>query len=768
MTNLALIYIDDLFTYRLFRESFGQSIQTPNLDKLCETATAFDSAYAFTPVCGPSRAGAMTGWSPFQSGVHANSGQEWYNYIPTRDNLSAVIKRAGYYVVHAGKIMHGYLPQPPHQQRQMHHEVMPRGSFFPWTAPENARQVIFPSPLGIESYEGYDHDFYDARVAEYAIGALGRMKPDHPFALMLGFQHPHTRYMAPKWCYDLYDHKEMVAPTSWTLGDLPRATEYAAQFMGDGTVWPSKNFEAWQHHVRAYLACISHVDHEIGRFLDALEASQFRDNTAIVVVSDHGYHVGDHDVWGKFTLWEEAARTPLIVRAPGQRDSSVVNEPVSLMDIFPTCLDLINQPIPDRIAGQSVVSLLPGQERKYESRGALSAVYGSTGIRFGDHRYVLYPNGEEELYDVVKDPSQSKNLIEDSKLTKALRAQLVLESARYGLLHTSEKLPAVEEACSFALQSGAKVRGGAGDDSYFLWQHADVEIKDDGGNDTIYLGGWHGDLTYHLPDGIENLMLAVKRAKTMPEIHLNDSDNLVISPQRSFVAHGYGGNDTMFGTTGSTLFGGHGDDLIYALGKGSKGYGGDGDDTLYVKSGGMIDGGIGDDVLIVQVGSSTAFGGSGDDTLIGGENADHLDGGSGNDHIDGGLGDDMLVGGRGNDTIIGGRGKDTLVALGDDILTGGPDQDTFIIGCAGSVQITDWEKGEIIDVSAYQAEPNFRQLNDQSALIWHKARSVLVHSKKPFSLDELRSCVRLESLGVSGVSDEENTRPLIDDEEDPD
>ncbi|WP_282029804.1 sulfatase-like hydrolase/transferase [Paracoccus marcusii] len=753
MTNLALIYIDDLFTYRLFRNSFGQPILTPNLDRLCETATAFDAAYAFTPICGPSRAGAMTGWSPFQSGVHSNHGQEWYDYIPTRDNLSAVIKRAGYYVVHAGKIMHGYFPQPPHQQRQMHHEVMPRGNFYPWDRPD-ARRVVFPSPLGIESYEGCDEEFYDYRVAEYGVEALGRMRADTPFALMLGFQHPHTRYMAPKWAYDAYDHSRMQAPKTWTYGELPRPSTYAAQFMGDGTVWPAKNFEAWQHHVRAYLACITHVDREIGRFLDALDASPFYDDTAVMVVSDHGYHVGDHDIWGKFTLWEEAARTPLIIRAAGQKTAAVVDEPISLMDIFPTCLDLIGLPIPERITGQSLVPLLPKQTGTYESRGALSAVYGSTGIRFGDYRYILYPNGDEETYNVITDPVQSHNLTDDADLIADLRARLVVESARYGLLHTSSKLPDVAKAQSYALQDGASVHGGSGNDSYFLWAGANVEIVDDGGNDTVYLGGWEGELTYHLHTGIENVMLAVKRAKTKPTIHLNDDDNEMSGPQVAFTAYGYGGNDTMHGSTGSKMYGGHGDDELYGVGKGTYAYGESGNDRIYLRAGATGDGGTGDDYIQIIVGGSTALGGPGDDTLIGGENNDRLEGGSGHDYLDGGAGNDLLIGGPGNDTMIGGLGDDTLVALGDDVLTGGQGQDTFIVGRAGSVQITDWEKGEIIDISSYNADPEYRQLTKKSAILWHKGRSVLVHSAKPFTVEELRQYVTLASVSPPEVPED--------------
>ncbi|MFT7494397.1 MAG: choline-sulfatase [Alteromonas macleodii] len=739
--NLALIYIDDLFTYRLFRGTFGQPIQTPHLDKLCDTATTFNAAYAFIPICGPSRASAMTGWSPFESGVHSNHGQEWYNFIPTRDNLSSVIKRAGHYVVHAGKIMHGYYPQPVHQQRQMHHEVMPRGEFFPSNVTDDEREVYFESPLGIEGIEGHDDRFYDARVAQYGIDALERLPDDRPWTIMMGFQHPHTRYIAPKWCYEKYDLDLIQEPKSWALGDLPRPTTYAEQFMGDGTVWPGKNFEAWQHHVRAYLACITHMDYEVGRFLTALEASGKFDDTAIVVVSDHGYHVGDHDVWGKFTLWEEAARTPLIVKMPGQTKGNEVDEPVSLMDIFPTCLDIIGEDIPARIKAQSLRPLLPDQPGEYESRGALSSVYGATGIRAGDYRYILYPNGDEEMYNVVADPVQSNNLTDQTELMSDMRSRLVVESARNGLFHTAEQLPPIAEAMKYALQSGAKVHGGTGDDAYFLWEGADVEITDDGGNDTIYLGGWQGDTKYTLPDGIENLFLAVKRAPTMPEIHLNNLDNRVDGPQRSYIGYGYGGNDIMTGPNKSTLYGGHGDDEIHVTGHEAVGYGEDGDDVLTSRSGAGIYGGAGNDTLTIVIGEGSAYGGSGEDKLFGGENADTLDGGSGDDYLEGGMGDDLIIGGPGLDTMFGGLGRDTLVSLGDDTLFGGKGVDTFIIGRAGSCQIGDWEIGEEINLTAWDAIPEYRQITDHSVLIWHKGRSVVVNSEKPFTIKDLQGAV---------------------------
>lgn len=178
MSNLLFIYADDLFCYRLFRNTFGQTIQTPNLDALAARSTAFDAAYATVPVCLPSRGATLTAWSPWQSGMVANGQtKDWYEVGDTRDNLSALIKRSGYHVEWAVKVMHGYGVQPPEQQRQLHHAAMPNGPFTPnLNATDGSVEHVWPqSPFSISTVVGKDEEFYDHRVASYAIDMIGRM-----------------------------------------------------------------------------------------------------------------------------------------------------------------------------------------------------------------------------------------------------------------------------------------------------------------------------------------------------------------------------------------------------------------------------------------------------------------------------------------------------------------------------------------------------------------------------------------------------------------
>lgn len=735
MSNLLFIYADDLFAYRKFRNTFGQMIQTPNLDRMAQAATVFDAAYAMTPSCGPSRASTMTGWSPWESAVHgnANTGNEWYDRIPTRDNLSAHLKASGFHVEWAGKVMHGYGTQPVEQQRMLHHAVMENGSFTPdLNATDGSVTWFWPvGAFQVAGVSGKDDQFYDNRVANYSVDMIQRMaaRPNgsKPWAMFTGFQHPHTGYACPVAEYLKYTAQDIIEPTTWSEGDLPRATEFAAQFMNDGGIWPSRDMENWKQHVRAYLACISHLDTQTGRVIDALEASPFADDTAIVFLSDHGYHAGDHDTWGKFTLWEEAALTPLIVKLPGQTVGAVSQVPVGLMDIYPTVLDLLGLPPLRRLAGQSVRPLMPGQSGVYENRGATTNVLGSIGIRWGEYRYILYPNGEQELYNVVTDPSQRFNLVTTMPaIVTECRMQLVLENARYGLFHATSELPSVREARSFALYNGAKVRGAGNDDTFYVGGDIAAEIENKGGRNKVWLGHWTVGNPYTIPDGIQELFVGVKRSVSSPTIHLNDEGNAVDSPQSAWIGYGGAGNDTLTGPARSILHGGGGDNTLTITGALGEAYGGPGNDTIHV-SGGLARGGDGDDIITLLA-AGTAYGDAGNDSITGSAGNDTLYGGSGNDTINGGAGDDLIYSGTGRNRLDGGAGNDIIHATGQDTVTGGSGIDTFVIGRAAEVWITDWQIGETIDLSSWLADPSYRQINSNQVLIYHDARSVLVTS----------------------------------------
>lgn len=759
--NLIQIWIDDMFDVWYYRSFFGETISTPHLDAFAATATRFSAAYALVPVCHASRTATMTGWSPAKSGVIANGDIDWYDRIPPRDNLSSFLRRAGYYIGWGGKIMHGYFQQPAEQRRHLHDFYLSGTTFVPNISPgapgvthytdgsEGTNDVI--------SVEGHDTQFYDRQVSDWAVSSMAAMPEDKPWALFVGFKHPHTTLEAPKWAYDAIDFDAIVRPPAWGVGREGISTDYADRFTPSGQPFPVTQELAWRYKTWAYLAAIYHVDHQIGRIMAALEASPYRDDTAVMILSDHGFSLGHFDWFGKFTLWEEAARTPLLLRLPGQTTASVVDTPVSLMDVFPTILEIADLPPLTRLAGQSLMPMMPGYAgtQVYEDRGALSFVHASVAGAFdsdgGKYRYILYPNDEEELYDLAADPAQVNNLAAGNPAIAAqLRARIVIEAARYDMTQASSILPTLNQAITYAVRGETVVNGGPGDDSYYIFGWTDPsklpEIRDDGGRNRIVLAGWERGAIFTLPPQVQDLRIGATAGGTseVTTFILNDQDNHFWSPQR-----------------GGTIRAGAGHDLIEGRAQSPRMYGEAGNDTLM--GGKIMDGGPGDDVIIHNasgvatitggegndrvslMGTSTAvvYGGAGHDTLIGQHGNDTLYGGPGADLIQGGNGDDHIDGGPGFDTLSGAGGNDVLIADHGDLVHGGPGTDRFIIGPNGSVQIGDWAVGEVIDLTSWGAMPDYKQLTPNSVRVQAGYRCVFVNSATAITVGQVESAVLL-------------------------
>jgi choline-sulfatase len=745
MTNLLFCYIDDAFMWWKLRNEFGVTIQTPNLDAFFAQATKFDNARAWTPVCGPSRTCTMTGWGPFQSGVHANQ-QEWFDYIPIRDNLLAKLKSSGYYVGHVGKIMHGYGRPVKKYMPLMATEAAENMLFTP-TGDPNGVDVIeyYPSSFRLIGDIGNDELFYDDQVAVWTVNKINELPAGEPWAIFTGSQHPHTGYRAPNRFYELYNPDDITPPAEWGTGDNPRATQFAMDFMSDGTIWPSRDMEQWQQHVRGYLAALSHYDYQFGRMMTALENSVHADDTAVVLLSDHGYHVGSHEVWGKFTIWEEATRTPLGIRMPAQTTSHEVTTPVTLMDVYPTVLDILGLDIPNRLQGQSLLPLIPGEAGTYENRGALTSVYGTVGIVFGDYTYVHYPNNESELYNYVTDPSETENLSPTQpERVASMKAQMVLESARYGLFMVDSTLPPVKEARTFALQAqDAVVTGGAANDRFFTTTTVGGQINDLGGVDTIYLAHWDVGDVYTIPDGIEDLVISVKRAPVGANIVGNDLDNNITAPQKRFNVQAGGGDDFIQGPVGgtSTLEGEAGRDHIVGSNARTFIFGGTGADLIQGGYGPVASGGEGDDTITWARNAGVVHGDGGNDTITGNSSGDIIYGGGGNDTLDGGNGDDTLYGGAGADVLYGDGNDDTLHLGSGDVAYGGAGVDSFITGARGSMQIADWAIGETIDIAAWGVAPSYTQIDTNQVLVFARGRSVLVLSPQQITTADVQASV---------------------------
>ena len=741
MTNILLYSIDDALSWYHYRDLLGIQFKTPNLDKLCGKATRFDAAYAMVTVCGPSRAQQFTGWSPWRSMILANGDAEWYDIIPSRDNVMSMLRRAGYYVGTAGKVMHGYVPQPGEQRAQMIDEGMGHGVTRP---PDNWPGQVLIAADGEDgsfySVPGADEMFYDWRVATWGIDFINRQEVGgKPWALFLGTQHPHTQYTAPKQFYDAFDVNDIQVPT-WFAESSPLAGSFAEKFMKTTVIRPGS--PSWPYHVWGYMAAMMHADHHIGRVMDALEASPFADDTIVIVVSDHGWHFGDRDTWAKFTLWEEAARTPMIVKRPGQDSAAICTSAVSLADIMPTILDYAGIEKPSRIDGQSVRNLI-GDGGTYENRGAVSGVYGSVSIRRNEYRYILYPDDSEELYDVVGDWKQLHNLAGNNALTQDMRSRLVIEMARYGKVQASKVLPQVQTATQYMLYDGARVTGGPGNDRYQVSGGNDWQILgDSGGHNTLDVAGWkEGGNVITLPDGIQDMYLSLKNSAPSPTVYLNNENNRLITPQKAANAYLMGGDDYAVGRQSARIYGGDGNDTLEGISVGVRLYGDDGDDVIFSRVGSEMFGGEGKDRITWDGGDGYAEGGPGDDTISGGADNDTIYGGAGHDSLSGGNGNDYIHTGVGGSIAYGGGGNDTIVASDGDSIFGGSGVDRFEIGPHGSIEIGDWSVGEKIDVRSWGVVPAVSRITDQSVLVRDGSRGVIVNSSGSITVAQVQAAL---------------------------
>ncbi len=292
----------------------------------------------------------------------------------------------------------------------------------------------------------------DEKTAAWGVEVLGREHTE-PFMLALGFMKPHTPLNAPRKYFDMFPLEELELPPQ-LVGDTDDCARALVEHRPYGflmydlfTKWGEKGWRRW---LQAYLATVAFLDDQVGRVLDALEASPYRDNTIVVFTSDNGYHMGEKQYIFKDSLWEEGSQVPLIVKAPGVSQADAVCEtPVSLIDLYPTLIDLCGLPPEPHAAthafpldGHSLRPLLgaPAEGSWDGPPVAMSAVRGNTGTHYSvrslTHRYTLCNNGEEELYDHRTDPHEWHNLAADPE-HETVRCELRNELIR--LLWGEEK-----------------------------------------------------------------------------------------------------------------------------------------------------------------------------------------------------------------------------------------------------------------------------------------------------------------------------------------
>lgn len=416
--NVLFIAIDDLRDWVGFLGD--KQVKTPNLDRLAARGVIFNRAYCACPVCNPSRAALMSGLRSGSSGVYDNN-VDWRTTPAAKvTHLNQAFMAAGYDVRGAGKIYHGSYPTPDGYW----HEFKPSGDREEFKKKD--KKALKPLPGGwgdgnftIGPLDNNDEDLEDYHIVNYALKELAKPH-DKPFFLACGLHKPHLPFQAPKKYFDMYPLDKIQLPEVKTneLDGVPPAGVKMARPDGDH----KKITEAgkWKECVQAYLATITFCDAMIGRLIDGFDKSAYKDNTIIVLWSDHGWHLGEKDHWRKFALWEQATRAPMFFIVPGMtKPGSTCDRTVDYMSLFPTICDLCSVPVPSHVQGKSLKPLLMDPNAKWDSPGITTHGFQNHAVRTEKFRYIRYANGDEELYDHAADPKEWNNLAKDPKYEAA-------------------------------------------------------------------------------------------------------------------------------------------------------------------------------------------------------------------------------------------------------------------------------------------------------------------------------------------------------------
>ena len=485
--NVVLIVCDDLNDYitGIPGGAGHPQAMTPNVAKLAQSGVAFRRAYSNNPVCAPSRSSFLTGIYPHTSGnLFFN---KWYTN-PVLKNSKTVMEHFrdnGYHVTGSGKLMHhldakvwsefkhkaDYGPVVYDGKERVAHPSVPLpyrsigkidGSFAPLSDvpyaddgnPESGWiyggwENLVPFKYVSEDNRDLTPDERNAKWAQERIEKFAKEKTDKPFFLGVGFIRPHTPLHVPKKYFDMFplDSIEMPVIKSNDAADthfadvLDRDAKGLRFFRLLGESYPNTE-TGIKTFTQAYLACVTAVDDCIGQVVDAIDNSPFKDNTIIIVTSDHGWNMGQKDYLFKNSPWEESTRVPFVVRAPGvAKPGGVAEHPVSLIDLYPTLVDLCGLKGDTRknkkgasLDGHSIRPFLESPKGgKWEGpEGALTMIFAGPEskndpdkqhwtVRTKRWRYIRYNNGTEELYDHDKDPMEWTNLADSSEhaVTKA-------------------------------------------------------------------------------------------------------------------------------------------------------------------------------------------------------------------------------------------------------------------------------------------------------------------------------------------------------------
>ena len=515
--NVVLIMVDDMNDYPEIFDGHPQA-KTPNIKKLANSGVSFLKAYTNDPMCGPSRASMISGVYPHNSSNFWQESWLENDVLANTKTMMEKFKDNGYNVVGSGKILHHFTDavwtefehktdfgpvayKGDHQKgkKGISHPDVPKpfrtdrmvgccnmnggqidGSFGPLKNISNLKmegEEISWAYGGSRGYKEFKYnseedrdltpDEINAQWAEDKLNELAKSDNDEPFFLAVGFVRPHTPLIAPQKYFDMYPLEDIQLAN--ILENDKEDTFFHQEDQFETKERRTRSIESYinliksyddpeeglKRFTQAYLACVSAVDDNIGQVMNAIDNSKLKDNTIVILVSDHGWTMGEKDHVYKNSLWEESTRIPMVIRSHKDSNSGLqVNHPVSLIDIYPTLLDLAGLDTETKknekgksLDGYSLVPFLKDPDTKdWEGpEAALTVVYSSDknkkttsnhhySVRTKDWRYIIYNSGKEELYHNAEDPKEWNNLVFNKSHPKRDEMVKILKKITYPMI----------------------------------------------------------------------------------------------------------------------------------------------------------------------------------------------------------------------------------------------------------------------------------------------------------------------------------------------
>lgn len=442
--NILFIAVDDL---RPELATYGASVKTPNLDRLAATGVRFDRAYCNQAVCGASRLSLMGGLYPTRTKEQTFHVTGWRKRHPDLLTLNQHFRAEGYTTVGTGKIYHGSGGEGVDPENWDEWIMVPGQSYvLPESTAEQKRRLAANPGKTAKDFRGTTTESADVPDDTYTDGARALVaaekvrslaKEEKPFFFAVGFIKPHLPFVAPKRYWDLYERDSFRMPAN--LGVPPGYPDYARNATA-GEMSKYSDYEGRSPRdfsddlnrrlLHGYAACVSYMDANVGKVLDALEASGEADRTIVVFWGDHGWKLGDHYSWCKHTNFEVDTRVPLMMRVPGAQGGESTEALVELIDLYPTLCELAGLPIPEHTQGKSFARLFGGDLSSHRASAYSSYPHGkATGhsIRMGKYRYTEWYSGSSEkpeaavLTDLADDPGEETNVGNDPERAEDLK-----------------------------------------------------------------------------------------------------------------------------------------------------------------------------------------------------------------------------------------------------------------------------------------------------------------------------------------------------------